>query len=112
MYLKVMTSRDAAFYEYGIRGTLSDLTRLAQLIETKLASATPGDRISISDEFATESPYALILDVREESFDPAAADPALNKPTGVQGISAGEPVAESVRRARNRLDCDADSAHE
>lgn len=76
-YLKVMTWPEAAFDKEAIRGPLVDLARLAKLIESKLATATPGSSVLIRTEFAPESPYTLILDLREDGFDPAAADPLL-----------------------------------
>lgn len=78
-YLEVMTWPEAGFDDHAIRGSLDDLRRLAALVEIKLSSAQDGYRISIRDEFAIDSPYELILDVREDSFDPAAADPMLTK---------------------------------
>jgi hypothetical protein len=77
MYLKVMTSPDAAVDKEGIRGSLSDLARLATLVESKLASVQAGERVRIQDEFASNSSYELILDVRQDAFDPSSADPAL-----------------------------------
>jgi len=77
MYLEVMTWPEAGFDEHSIRGPLADLARLAKLIEAKLATARPGSTILIHEEFAAHSPYFLILDVREDGFDPATADPLL-----------------------------------
>ena len=74
MYLQVMTWPEAGFDDDAIRGTLTDLARLAQLIEAKLATARPGSPVLIRDEFAAASPYGLVLDLREDGFDPAAAD--------------------------------------
>ena len=78
MYLKVMTWREAGFDKDAIRGPLGDLAHLAELGETKLAHAQPGSTVRIHEEFAANSPYALVLQVREDSFDPATADPNLN----------------------------------
>jgi hypothetical protein len=72
--LEVMTYPDAGFDGHAIRGSLSDLPRLAELVEAKLASAQPGEPISIREEFAADSPYTLELDVRPDGFDPASAD--------------------------------------
>ena len=77
MYLEVMTWPDAAFDRHAIRGPLPELARLAGLIETKLTAAPPGSLIEIRDEFAFGSPYSLVLDLREDRFDPAEADPLL-----------------------------------
>lgn len=76
-YLKVMTWPEAGFDKDAIRGPLADLARLAQLVEGKLATAQPGSAIRINDEFSADSRYALVLDVREDSFDPATEDPLL-----------------------------------
>ena len=72
--LEIMTYPDAAFDANSIRGSLADLTRLAELIEAKLATAEAGSSIEIREEFAPNSPYSLVLDVRPDGFDPAAAD--------------------------------------
>jgi hypothetical protein len=77
MYLEVMTWPEAGFDGHAIRGPLADLARLAKLIESKLATALPGSSVLIHDEFAVDSPYALILDLREDGFDPATADTGL-----------------------------------
>ena len=50
------------------------LTHLAELIEVKLASAEPGSPIRIREEYAPDSPYSLMLDVRADGFDPSSAD--------------------------------------
>jgi hypothetical protein len=76
-YLEVMTWPEAGFDNHAIRGTLTDLARLSALIGAKLATATPGHRVRIHEEFAPNSPYSLLLDLREDGFDPAKADPVL-----------------------------------
>jgi hypothetical protein len=72
--LEVVTWPDAGFDGHGIRGSLADLTRLAELVETKLISAEPGESILIREEYAPESPFSLLLDVRADAFDPASTD--------------------------------------
>jgi hypothetical protein len=72
--LEVMTYPEAGFDGHAIRGTLTGLARLAELVEVKLASAEPGSPIVIREEFAPDSPYSLVLDVRADGFDPASAD--------------------------------------
>jgi hypothetical protein len=72
--LEIMTWRTAGFDAHAIRGSLDDLTRLAELVEGKLVTAEPGESITIRDEFAAESPYGLFLDVRPDGFDPSSAD--------------------------------------
>jgi len=76
-YLEIMTWPEAGFDSQAIRGSLADLARLAKLVEAKLATVRPGSSVLIQNEFAADSPYALVLDVREDGFDPAAADPLL-----------------------------------
>ena len=76
-YLEVMTSPNAGFDHHAIHGSVADLARLSALIEAKLATAQPGSSIRIREEFAPDSPYALVLNLREDGFDPAAADTLL-----------------------------------
>ena len=84
--LEIMTWPDAGFDSHAIRGSLTDLTRLAELIEVKLATAEPGSPILIREEFAADSPYSLMLDVRADGFDPASADrERLGAPTEQRG---------------------------
>lgn len=77
MYLEVMTWPEAGFDEHAIRGQPADLLRLATLVQSKLAAAVPGKSILIREEFSSNSPYCLVLDLREDGFDPAIADPLL-----------------------------------
>ena len=72
--LKVMTWPEAGFGGNAIRGPLVALAHLAELVEAKLASAQPGERVRLREEFAPDSPYTLVLDVRADGFDPASAD--------------------------------------
>lgn len=72
--LEIMTYPEAGFDSHVIRGSLSALTHLAELVEQKLALAEPGEQIKIREDFAPASPFSLLLDVRPDGFDPAAAD--------------------------------------
>jgi hypothetical protein len=81
-YLKIMTWPEPGFDDDGIHGSLADLKRLAVIVGNKLAVTQAGDSVCIKDEFAANSPYALILEVREDDFDPAQADPMLPKEAG------------------------------
>jgi hypothetical protein len=82
--LNVMTWPDAGLNGTSIHGTLTDLDRLASLVETKLVVAEPGSKIRLRAEFAPGSPYALLLDVRVDGFDPASADPERLGPAASQ----------------------------
>lgn len=72
--LEIMTWPEAGFGGNAIRGSLPALTHLAELVEAKLASAQAGECLRIRDEFAADSPYTLLLDVRADGFDPASVD--------------------------------------
>ena len=72
--LEIMTYPDAGIDGNAIRGSLDDLTRLAELVEARLTTAEPGSPIQIREDFAPNSPYSLLLDVRADGFDPASAD--------------------------------------
>jgi hypothetical protein len=47
---------------------------LASLVEAKVGAMTPGSNVRIGDEYAGGTPYALMLDLREDDFDPASLD--------------------------------------
>ena len=72
--LDVMTWPEAGMDSNAIRGSLTDLDRLANIVETHLAVAEPGTPIRIREEYAPESRYALVLDVRADGFDPSSTD--------------------------------------
>ena len=72
--LEIVTWPEAGIDSQAIRGSLAALTHLAELVEVKLASAEPGSPISIREEFAPDSRYTLLLDVRPDGFDPASVD--------------------------------------
>ena len=90
--LDIMTLPHAGFGGNAIRGSLLDLARLAELVETKLAIAQPGERITIREEFATDSPYSLVLDIRADGFDPASTD---RERLGAATERKAEPVSRS-----------------
>jgi hypothetical protein len=72
--LELMTWPDPGFDGHVIRGSFKDFTRLAGLVETKIRAAQPGSVVRIREEYSADSPYALLLDVRADGFDPAFAD--------------------------------------
>ena len=82
MYLEVMTWPNAGFDAHSIHGSLPDLRRLASIIGAKIENARPGEVIQIREEFAANSPYSMVLEVTDDDFDPAGADPALPKEAG------------------------------
>ncbi len=72
--LEIMTYQDSGFDAHAIRGSLAALTHLAEMVEQKLAVAEAGEQIKIREDFAEGSLFTLVLDVRADGFDPAAAD--------------------------------------
>ena len=71
------TAAQAKIDERGIRGTLADFARLAELVGRALDRTMPGSVVVIRDEFAPDGGYSLFLGVKPEGFDPASADPWL-----------------------------------
>lgn len=77
MYLKVMTWRDAGIDRNSVHGTLDDLIRLAELMDTALMHALPGDTIHLGRQYVPDAEYDLLLMIEHDDFDPAIADPGL-----------------------------------
>jgi hypothetical protein len=77
MYLKVMTWPDAGVDQNAIRGQLADLKRLADIVDGRLKTASPGSMLRVQREYVEDTDYLLVFDVKEEGFDPASADPML-----------------------------------
>jgi hypothetical protein len=74
MYLEIMTWPDAGMDDHSIHGPLDALGRLASLVEAKVAVLKPGQPARLREEFASSSPYTLVLSARPDDFDPASAD--------------------------------------
>lgn len=95
--LEVMTWMEPGLDGNAIRGSLVDLERLASLVETQLATAQPGERLKIREDYATNSLYGLVLDVRTDGFDPASTDRerlgATVKPPPVKPPAPDKPTA-------------------
>lgn len=75
MYLKVMTWTEANVDSNAIAGRLEDLSRLSTMLEARLAAASPGQSFEIGREYAPASDYALEVQIADDGFDPASADP-------------------------------------
>jgi hypothetical protein len=75
MNLEVGTSHQTEITEQWIGGPLVDLLRLATLIEQSAQHNVVGKCIALRSNFSPMAPYELILDVRDDAFDPASADP-------------------------------------
>jgi hypothetical protein len=74
MNLEIGTSHQTEITEQWIGGPLVDLLRLATLIEQSAQANVIGKRIALRANFSPMAPYELILDVRDDAFDPASAD--------------------------------------
>jgi hypothetical protein len=74
MNLEIGTSHQTEITEQWIGGPLAELLRLATLIERSAQDNVVGKRIALRSNFSPMAPYELILDVRDEAFDPASAD--------------------------------------
>jgi hypothetical protein len=70
--------RDVRLQQRSIHGPLADLTRLAELVRAALAHANPGDVIPLAHTYVKTPSHELLLDVREDGFDPASEDPNLS----------------------------------
>jgi hypothetical protein len=76
-YLKVVTWHKPLITQEDIRGTQSDIRRLADLLQRGLANADVGQSFDIDADFSPQNEFRLRLHVREDEFDPASADPML-----------------------------------
>ncbi|MEP6935906.1 MAG: hypothetical protein ABI988_18530 [Nitrospirota bacterium] len=74
MNLEVGTSHQTEITEQWIGGPLVDLLRLATLIERSAQDNVVGKCIALRGNFSPMAPYELLLDVRDDGFDPASAD--------------------------------------
>jgi hypothetical protein len=77
MSLEVMTWSEPGIDGHAICGSMDDLRRLAGIIEREVEASTPGSRIEIREEYACDAEYDIVLEVRDDGFDPASADPTL-----------------------------------
>ncbi len=75
MYLKVMTWTEPMLDGHAIAGRPSDLVRLADLVEEKLAEAAQRSSFEIGADYEPASAWILRIQVMDDGFDPASADP-------------------------------------
>lgn len=74
-YLAVGTWTTSEITDHWIAGPLKDIQRLALTVISQLDAVSTGDCIYLRAEFAPLSPYDLVLEVKDDSYDPAKADP-------------------------------------
>jgi hypothetical protein len=73
-YLEIGTWHVPLITEHWIAGPLPDLLRLFALLNERIAGARIGEILKIREAYAPASPYELILELRDDAFDPARAD--------------------------------------
>lgn len=76
-YFTITTAETPNICQYAIYGSLDDLTRLAELIESKLADAKATETVYVAREYTPDAEYELVLNVKDDSFDPASVDQQL-----------------------------------
>lgn len=76
MYLEIGTWTSPEITDHWTAGPLEELLKLAEIVESRLDKANAGDEVKLRETFAPTSSYELVLEVKDESFDPAVADPA------------------------------------
>ena len=76
MNLEIATWEQPEITDQWIAGPLPDLLNLARLIDLNVQANVVGRRIALRSQFSPLASYELILDVRDETFDPASADSA------------------------------------
>jgi hypothetical protein len=77
MYLEVMTSEKPGIDAHCIRGTLSDIRRLANLVSSRLREVREGDVFTIGKEYDERALSVISFELKDPDFDPASADPLL-----------------------------------
>ena len=74
MSLEIMTWPTAGMDGHAIHGPLEDLARLADMVEGAVARLKPGETKMLRAEYAPEAKYELVIELRDDGFDPASAD--------------------------------------
>ena len=77
MYLKIMTLNYSGITGNCIHGNLTELKKLAELIDNKLEKAHPGSKIVIDSEYSDKADFSLLFEVMQNNFDPSNADPLI-----------------------------------
>jgi len=81
-YLELMTWPKAGIDGHAICGPLAALDGLASLVEAKVGAMKPGARARIGDEFAPGTSYTIVLELRDDGFEPSSIDPNLEGDAG------------------------------
>ena len=73
-YLEIGTWHIPVITDHWIAGQVPHLHQLSKLVGERMDGASVGEQFKLREAFAPTSPYELILDVRDDAFDPATAD--------------------------------------
>jgi len=76
-YLTLCTSDSRDIDGRAFYGRLDDFSVLGDIVREQLATARPGTEVRIREQYAPGATFSLVLDVRDDSFDPASLDPQL-----------------------------------
>jgi hypothetical protein len=78
--LEIMTWTEATLDGHAISGRLEDLSRLASMVEARVATASAGESFRLGAEYAPAGDWDLEVEVAGDGFDPASADPSCIDP--------------------------------
>jgi hypothetical protein len=80
MYLEIGTWSESQITNHWIAGPVDNLLKLSSTVEQLIAAASVGDRLPLRVAFAQASPYDLVLEMRDDTFDPPSADSNCSQP--------------------------------
>lgn len=72
-----MTWNSKGMNDQAIFGSLSDIEKLARIIESKLTDENIGQTIVIKEEYSKDCDYSLELRIKSYGYDPALEDEQL-----------------------------------
>lgn len=94
MYLKIMNILDERGIDSNsIFAPRLEFSRLADLVDVELSTASPGDIFNLRNEFSPNSEYELRLVVTNDDFDPGLYDPWVQQKISEQ---SGPPKPPTV----------------
>lgn len=74
MHLEIMTWSKPGINDHSIHGSKEDLQRLAEMFKSKLQETPQGHHFVIGNDYTPDSDYSILVEVKEEDFDPASLD--------------------------------------
>ena len=73
-YLTIVTAELPGITDYGIFGSLINLSQLSDQLENGVKAAATGDIIKIDSEYSSSNEAVLIMKIRDDGFDPSEPD--------------------------------------